>query len=47
MTEEVMQYLLLNLKGCCEENLLFALTEDIARRNGQKNGEWEILSGDS
>lgn len=48
MTEEVMQYLLLNLKGCCDENLLFALTKDIAKRNGQKkNGEWEILSGDS
>lgn len=40
MTEEVMQYLLLNLKGCCEENLLFALTEDIARRNGQK--KWRM-----
>lgn len=42
-----MQYLLLNLKGYCKENLLFALTEDIARGNGQKNGEWEIMSGDS
>lgn len=40
MTEEVMQYLLLNLKGCCEENLLFALTKDIAKRNGQK--KWRM-----
>lgn len=39
MTEEVMQYLLLNLKDCCDENLLFALTKDIAKRNGQKKME--------
>lgn len=35
-----MQYLLLNLKGCCEENLLFALTKDIVKRNGQK--KWRM-----